>query len=42
MIDFIVRIKEVDRRYAAFVYKRENEANPEWDLRAAFEAMKND
>lgn len=41
VIQLILQMKQLNQReYAAMVYKRENEAHPEWELRAAFLALK--
>lgn len=41
VIQLILKMKQLNQReYAAMVYKRENEAHPEWELRAAFLALK--
>ena len=41
VIQLILQMKQLNQReYAAMVYKRENERNPEWELRAAFLALK--
>lgn len=40
VIQLILQMKQLNQReYAAMVYKRENEAHPEWELRAAFLAL---
>ena len=40
-MELILKMKQLNQReYAEFVYKRENEAHPEWELRAAFLALK--
>ena len=41
VIELILQMKKLNQReYAEFVYKRENERRPEWNLRAAFLALK--
>ena len=41
VMELILKMKQLNQReYAAMVYKRENEAHPEWELRAAFLALK--
>lgn len=41
VIQLILQMKQLNQReYATVVYVRENEAHPEWELRAAFLALK--
>ena len=41
VMELILKMKQLNQReYAAMVYKRENERKPEWELRAAFLALK--
>ena len=40
VIKLILLMKNLDRDYARFVYKRENARMPGWNLKAAFHAMK--
>lgn len=41
VIQLILQMKQLNQReYATVVYVRENERKPEWELRAAFLALK--
>jgi len=40
VIELILHMNKFDRSYAKMVYARENARCPEWELKAAFEAMK--
>jgi hypothetical protein len=40
VIELILKMNKFDREYAKMVYARENEQHPEWNLKAAFEALK--
>lgn len=41
VIELILKMKEFNQmEYAVMVYKRENALHPEWQLKAAFEALK--
>ena len=40
VIELILHMNKFDRKYASMVYRRENERCPEWELEAAFKALK--
>lgn len=40
VIELILLMNKFDRDYAETVYRRENSRCPEWQLKAAFEALK--
>ena len=40
VIELILHMNKFDREYAKMVYARENNRFPEWNLKAAFEALK--
>jgi len=40
VIELILHMNKLDRDYAKMVYARENALHPEWELKAAFEALK--
>lgn len=40
-MELILKVKNLgDRNYAEFIYHREMALHPEWELKAAFEALK--
>ncbi len=40
VIELILQMNKFDREYAKLVYARENALHPEWELKTAFQALK--